>query len=183
MNLTGFYLNLPCGAAVAVLLFFAHVPSRTVKIAGKWSIFAVLEKLDLTGFCLFAPAAIQLILALEWGGTYYPWDSPKIIGLFCGAFGTIIVFAAWEYRIGDEAMIPFSIVSRRVLLFSCLNMGFVLGCLEVTVYYLPIYFQAVRDTSPTMSGIHLLPTLLSNLVFLLVCGGLGMSDPNGRHIE
>jgi hypothetical protein len=63
-------------------------------------------KLDLIGFMLFAPAAIQFILALEWGGTFYHWDSAMVIGLFCGSFGTILVFLTWEYRMGDDAMIP-----------------------------------------------------------------------------
>ena len=174
--MTGFYINLPCGGVVAILLLFIRIPNRAIKITGKQSFRTILGKLDLIGFVLFAPAAIQFIFALEWGGTYYPWNSATIIGLFCGSFGTILVFLAWEYRIGDEAMIPFSIIGRRVLLCSFLNMGFTLGCLEVTCYYLPIYFQSVRNASPTMSGVGLLPTLLTNLIFLLVCGGLGKSD-------
>jgi MFS family permease len=175
-NLTGFYLNLPCGGLIAILLIFIHIPDRTVKFPGKQGFLPVLKKVDLTGFVLFALAIIQLILALEWGGVFYAWNSATIIGLFCGSFCTIVVFLAWEYRIGDEAMIPFSIIGRRVILCSCLNMAFVLGCLEVTAYYLPIYFQAVHNASPTMSGVNLLATLLSSLIFLVITGGLGMSD-------
>ncbi|KAL9065886.1 MAG: hypothetical protein Q9161_007939 [Pseudevernia consocians] len=41
--------------------------------------------LDLVGFSIFAPALIMLLLALQWGGTTFAWNSSQIIGLFCGA--------------------------------------------------------------------------------------------------
>jgi hypothetical protein len=37
-------------------------------------------------------------------------------------------------------------------------------------YYLPIYFQAVRGASPTMSGVDLLPSILSQMIFAIVSG-------------
>jgi MFS family permease len=175
-NLPGFYMNLPCGGLIAILILFIHIPDRTLKLPGKQGFLAVLKKVDLPGLVLFAPAIIQLILALQWGGALYAWNSATIIGLFCGSFCSFVIFLAWEYRIGDEAMVPFSIIGRRAILYSCLNMAFVIGCLEVTVYYLPIYFQSVHNESPTMSGVNLLATLLSSVIFLLIAGGPGMSD-------
>jgi hypothetical protein len=62
------------------------------------------------GFALFAPAAIQFLLALEWGGTRYPWASAIVISLFCGAAGTFAIFIYWEHRKGETAMIPLSMV-------------------------------------------------------------------------
>ncbi len=112
-------------------------------------------------------------MALEWGGTEYPWNSAKIIGLFCGAGGTLIVFVAWEYQAGDRAMIPFSIVRKRVVWSSCLVIGFFFGSLLVFSYYLPIYFQAVKDVSPALSGVYVLPGILSQMVMAVVSGVLG----------
>ena len=63
-KLIGFYINVPCGGAVALLLLFIHVPDRSIKITGKGHILKILKKLDLIGFMLFAPAALQFILAL-----------------------------------------------------------------------------------------------------------------------
>jgi hypothetical protein len=37
-------------------------------------------------------------------------------------------------------------------------------------YYLPIYFQAVRGATPTMSGVDLLPSILSQMIFAIVSG-------------
>ena len=132
----------------------------------------VLRKLDLVGFVLFAPATIQLLLALQWGGVRYPWGSATIIGLFCGAGGTLIIFGLWERHIGEEAMIPLSIIRRRIVWSSCATMFFFFGTMMVTVYYLPIYFQAVKGVSPTKSGIYLLPTIVPQIVMALVSGAL-----------
>jgi MFS transporter, DHA2 family, glioxin efflux transporter len=41
----------------------------------------------------------------------------------------------------------------------------------IIVFYLPIYFQAVKGTTATKSGIDCLPLLLS-VVFSSVCGGV-----------
>ncbi|KAH8593546.1 putative MFS transporter [Bisporella sp. PMI_857] len=167
-----FYINLPLGGFISIFLFLIHVPNSAKKNAGNQSLLDILRNLDLPGFVLFAPATIQLILALQWGGVYHPWNSATIIGLFCGAFSTYLVFLGWEYHVGEEAMVPFSIIGKRVILCSCMNMGFVLGGLNTATYYLPIYFQSVRDASPTMSGVYILPTLLASVLSLMACSVL-----------
>ena len=78
----GFYINLPCGAVAAIFLLFVTLPHRTLKSVGKHTVLDALRKLDLIGFSLFAPAAIQFIFALEWGGIKYSWNSADVL---CGA--------------------------------------------------------------------------------------------------
>ena len=155
---------------------FIRIPDLTTKTQVQSTVFVTLEKLDLFGFALFAPAAVQFFLALEWGGSRYVWDSATIIGLFCGAAGTFCVFLAWEYRRGDSAMIPFSMVKRRIVWCSCLVMFLFMGSMVVTTYYMPIYFQTIRNATPTMSGVYILPAILSQIVFAIISGVLGMSS-------
>lgn len=154
-----------------------RIPDLTSKAQVKSTIRMTLEKLDVFGFALFAPAAIQFLLALEWGGTRYVWSSATVIGLFCGAAGTFSVFLAWEYRRGDSAMIPFSVVRRRIVWSSCLVGSLFMGSMIITSYYMPIYFQTIRNATPTMSGVYILPAILSQMLFATISGVLGMS-PN-----
>lgn len=42
-------------------------------------------------------------------------------------------------------------------------------------YYLPIYFQAIKNDSPMMSGVYMLPSILSQLVFAILSGVLSES--------
>jgi nitrate/nitrite transporter NarK len=117
----------------------------------------------------------MLLLALEWGGSKYPWKSATIIGLLCGAGGMLPIFILWEHRAGEEAMIPLSMVRRRVVWCSCLVIGFFFGSLIIFSYYMPIYFQSVKGVSPSLSGVYLLPAILSQMVMAVVSGILGKS--------
>lgn len=40
-------------------------------------------------------------------------------------------------------------------------------------YFLPLYFQAVLDASPAMSGVYMLPSILGQLFFAGFAGFMG----------
>jgi hypothetical protein len=166
----GFYINLPAGAFVAGFLFFVRIPRPKHQALVTSSFRTVLNGLDLIGFLLFAPAAIMFLLALEWGGNTYRWDSATVIGLFCGAAGAFIVFLAWEYRAGDTAMIPFSMMKKKITFTSCITMFFLTANLITTSYYMAIYFQAVRGVSPLLAGVYILPSILSQMFIAVTVG-------------
>jgi hypothetical protein len=154
---------------------FIHIPDRIVKSTIKPTIMSTISTLDIPGFLLFAPTSIMFLLALEWGGTTYPWEDAKIIGLFCGSAGMLAVFLAWEYKEGDSAMIPFSMLKNRVVYTASLTIFFFFGALLLTAYYLSIYFQGVKGVTPMFSGVYLLPGILSQMVGAVSSGLLGMS--------
>ncbi len=173
-DLPGFYINLPVGAAAAILLLAIRIPDAKENKPKDLSASSALLTLDLVGFFLFAPCAVMFLMALEWGGSKYAWSSATVIGLFCGAGSMLIVFLGWEYRVGDEAMIPLSMVRRRVVWSSCLVIWFFFGAMMVYSYYLPIYFQAVKGTSPLASGVDVLPLIISQMIASIIAGGLGV---------
>ncbi|EOO02311.1 hypothetical protein UCRPA7_2176 [Phaeoacremonium minimum UCRPA7] len=165
-----FYVNLPIGAVVGALLVFIYIPERGTKPALRTVLSTAIESLDLVGFTIFAPASIMFLLALQYGGNEYAWNSATVIGLLCGAAATFVIFLSWEYRKGDDAMIPFSMISQKILWSASVTMFFFLGALFCSNYYLPIYFQAVKNASPTMSGVDILPTILSQVLLAMVSG-------------
>ena len=169
----GFYINLPIGGLVAVTLCFVTIPRQTAKPRAL-SVFRALHgKLDLIGFAIFAPAAIQLLLALEYGGNQYAWNSSTVIGLFCGAFATALLWIIWDYHKGDNALIPLPMLRKRIVWSSCLVYGFLMSQMFTTSYYLPIYFQGVKGVTPTLSGVYLLPMILAQLFSAIGSGILG----------
>ncbi|KAJ9297656.1 hypothetical protein DTO271G3_4431 [Paecilomyces variotii] len=131
-----FYINLPPGGLAILILSTLSIPEQMEK-RPVWINLKniVTEELDLIGFSLFAPACVMFLLAMIWGGTTYPWKSSTIIGLFCGAFATLLMGA--------------------VLLLS---------------YYLPIWFQVVKNASPTMSGVMILPTAIAQVLGAVLAG-------------
>lgn len=169
-----FYINLPPGGLVALLLVLIKIPSASLAEDLALPFWAKLRSMDLIGFAIFAPATIQLFLALQWGGTSYPWRSATIIGLFCGAAGTLCLFFAWTWREGDKAMLPLSVLRRRTVWCSFIVIGVLFASVSLVAYYLPIYFQVVKGASPTNSGVYMLPVILSALFVGILAGFLGM---------
>jgi MFS family permease len=169
----GFYINLPIGALSAVVVLFTGFPTRKVSNTpiSSWEIF---KRLDPVGFLTFAPACVMLLLALQWGGTTYPWKSATIIGLFCGSAAAFCVFVAWEHHCGDQAMMPLSLLKRRIVYSSCITSTGQMGGVQVFAYYLPIWFQVIKGASPTMSGVYFMGTVGPQIVFALLSGFLGM---------
>ncbi|KAI1098442.1 MFS general substrate transporter, partial [Jackrogersella minutella] len=167
-----FYVNLPCGAIVAALLLFRPIPEINPKPPIREVLGKAMGSLDLLGFTLIAPAAIMFFLALQYGGNQYAWDSSVVIGLFVGAAATFAVFLAWEHHKGDEAMLPFSMVRQRVIWSASGTMFFFMGGLYIANYYLPIYFQSILNDSALMSGVHILPTIITQVIFAMSAGVL-----------
>lgn len=131
---TGFYINLPPAAVVLVLLVFTRVPDAHEKPKPLAVLKDLHNKLDLVGFVLFAPAIIMLLLAMQWGGNQYAWDSATIIGLFCGFGGNLLVWAAWNWHKKDAALIPVSMVKKRTVWSACLNIGALMSALYISTY-------------------------------------------------
>ncbi|KAF2645527.1 efflux pump protein [Massarina eburnea CBS 473.64] len=164
-----FYLNLPIGGIAAVVIYFVHFSDPNAKIPYSVSLFRkVIPQLDLLGFVVFAPACIMFLLALQWGGVKYAWKSGTIVGLFVGAGITAALFAAWETRVGEGAMIPGALLRHRIMLASTghtVAMGVIV---MVGSLWMPMYFQAVKGASPTQSGVDTLSSIISQLVFIII---------------
>ncbi|KAF2690511.1 efflux pump protein [Lentithecium fluviatile CBS 122367] len=167
-----FWMNLPVGALAALAIILIPIPDPLPKAPYTFTLlFRIIPQLDLPGFTLFAPACIMFLLALQFGGDEsHAWDSATVIGLLCGAVITFIIFCFWEARIGEKAMIPGALLKNKIVLASsgqtiCLTVTLLVGST-----FMPIYFQAVKGASPTMSGVDLLPSILSQLLFALISG-------------
>lgn len=169
-----FYINLPIGAVAAILLTVIRIPDhRSHENASRQQILkTIVSKLDLPGFVFFAGFAVMVELALSWGGSDYAWNSPTVIGLFCGGGITLVIFVAWEHRVGDGAMIPASVARRREVWSASLYLGFFSGALLCFSYYMPIYFQAVKGVSALTSAVYLLCGILPQLVMAIMSGAL-----------
>lgn len=168
----GFYINLPLGALVVLAVSLLKIPEQRSKEAAVKVLPRLHHYLDLLGFALFAPAVLQLLLALQYGSQTYPWNSSRVIGLFCGAGATFAVWLLWNFRMGDRALLPHSLISRTTIWTSGMYQAFLMSAVYGAIYYLPIYFQAINNASAMLSGVYLLPTILPQLVTAASSGAL-----------
>ncbi|GJN72051.1 hypothetical protein PLIIFM63780_005614 [Purpureocillium lilacinum] len=167
-----FYINLPIGGlAMLIVFFFVHVNRNTASSEGQ-TIKARIMQLDLSGTAIFIPAIICLLLALQWGGADYPWNSAKIIGLFVGFGLMIAIFIGIQFWQGDNGTLPPRLFKNRNVLFSMLFAFFFGAGFFPLIYYLSLYFQAIQGVSAVQAGIKILPLLLATVIISIVSGGL-----------
>ncbi|KEQ72136.1 putative major facilitator superfamily transporter [Aureobasidium namibiae CBS 147.97] len=165
-----FWINLPFGGIglVAVFFFFENPERRHTNMTTKEK----LKQIDLLGAFLLICAIVCLLLALQWGGTTYPWSNSKVWGCLLG-FGLLIsIFIALQIKLGDRATLPPRIlVKNRTVLVSALYSTFFAMGLYTHIFYLPFYFQAVKNTSAEGSGIRCIAYLCSNTIASIIVGG------------
>jgi MFS family permease len=161
--------SLPIGAfSVAVVVLVLHIPRDPND--SKVSYLDRMKELDLIGASILIPAIICLLLAVQWGGNTYPWNNSRIIGLFVGAGLLLILFVYTQIRLGEKATIPPRILKQRTVAAACAFVFFFGAGVFVLMYYLPLYLQAIKGSSPTKSGIQILPLMLSSVLTSILAG-------------
>lgn len=131
-----------------------------------------LRRVDWVGCVLFVSSVIGLLIPLTWGGVMYPWSHwrtlfPLIISLF-----GMVVFVIWEERFATEPLIPFRVMKNRTAAANYLGTflhGLILWCL---LYYMPLYFEAVKGFSPIISGVALFPATFTVAPAAVIVGML-----------
>jgi hypothetical protein len=162
-----FYINLPLGAvATAILVLVLHIPTQNDKECVP--LVQQFKKLDPLGTLFFLPGMVCLLLALQWGGTTYAWSSWRLI-LLLTLFS--VLFLAWlavQVFMPDTATVPMRILTQRTIAAAFAYALSSQGSALVIFYYIPLFFQALKEFSPINSGLATLPTVLS-----LVIGAIG----------
>ncbi|KAH8886588.1 putative MFS multidrug transporter [Thozetella sp. PMI_491] len=166
-----FYVNLPIGGAVAAAIAFIHIPDHLQKPRLADAFRNGIVDFDIPGFILFAPSVIMFFLALQYGGNQFAWNSSIVIGLFVGSGVTFLAWLIWDRHAGEKAMLPLSMMKKRLVWSSCICGSFMAGSIFVTAYYLPIYFQAVLGQTPFESGVDVLANIVSQMAFGVAAGG------------
>ncbi len=138
-----FYINLPFGALTAAFIIpFFTVKRQGKKVEATWR--EQIRKFDLEGNALFLPCIICLLLALQWGGSKYPWNSGRIIALLVISGLLALGFIAVQWWKQEEATVPPRVFLNRNV-WGCALFGAMLGAaFFVLVYYL-------REFLPTLT--------------------------------
>ncbi|CAG7932952.1 unnamed protein product [Penicillium olsonii] len=147
-----FYINFPFigvgGVLVILFLKLKLAPSSLVE---------KLSRIDYVGTVIFVGSMSSFLIPLSWGGVSYDWDSWRtLVPLIVGVVG-LFVFAFYEYRFATDPIIPPVIFKNKTATVSFIGsvlQGLILWC---ALYYLPLYYEAVKEYSPIISGVALFP--------------------------
>lgn len=168
-----FYLNLPVGGAATLILLLSLRKLPPSARGERLPFWRMMRRLDPIGTVSFVASIICLLIALQWGGTRYPWSSGRIIALLV-IFGVLLlVFVLSQALLAPKnATIPRNIVKNRSMAFGAWFAFCQGAAFNLFVFYLPLYFQTIKNASPIRSGVDYLPLILINTVGILLAGVL-----------
>ncbi|WP_082725788.1 MDR family MFS transporter [Limnochorda pilosa] len=156
-----FYINLPVALLALGAVLYALPTVRTEHRA----------RIDWTGSTLLVVGLVLLLLALTWAGVQYPWGSPRILGLFAGAFLFLGLFVAAERRAEEPVIAPELFRNRIFASTAAVALLISLGMFG-SIMFLPLFVQGVLGETAQQSGHILTPMMLSFIGGSVVGGQL-----------
>lgn len=147
-----FWINLPfVGIGTPMVVVFLKLNFKTS------SLLAKLGRVDWVGTILFLASTTGVLIPITWGGVMYQWTSWRTLVplILCGI--GLVVFIIYEEYFAPEPLIRTSVFKTRtaaVTYAETVIHGIVLWSL---LYYMPLYYEAVKGFSPILSGVALFP--------------------------
>jgi EmrB/QacA subfamily drug resistance transporter len=166
-----FLINLPIGiAALIFVVSYLHVPHH--KKSGR---------IDWWGALTITVAVVPILIAAQEGQKWGWWSgiatdqngafsNPGTILLYAIAVVGIVTFILAERRMGEDALLPFSLFKSSTFTMSTI-LGVVVGAgMFGGMMTLPLILQIVYGANPTESGFLMLPMVLGMMSASILSG-------------
>lgn len=135
-------------------------------------------EIDYLGTILFTGAIVSGVMAVNFGGTVYAWNSGRIIGLFVTSGICFILFGLQQAftitTTKDRRIFPGQFLKSKIMIILFSETAAASTATFLPIYFIPLFFQFVRNDSALEAGVRLLP-LVCFLVFGCVANGAIMS--------
>lgn len=82
--------------------------------------------LDILGALLIVGGVSALFMALEWGGSVYPWSDSRVWGCLLTFSLVLLAFSVQQFLRGERATMPGRVISHRSVL-ACYIFAFMLN--------------------------------------------------------
>ncbi|UIP57704.1 Putative multidrug resistance protein MdtD [Agromyces marinus] len=155
-----FLINVPIGlVALAVVMRFLHLPRHEHPGV----------RIDWWGASAIIVGLVPLLLVAE-EGRDWGWTSPLAIACYAlGATG-LTAFVFIERAMGDDAIIPLKLFRSATFSMATVIGVFVGFGMFGAMLTLPLYLQLVLGSTPTESGLQMLPMILGLMVASIASG-------------
>ncbi|KIY01089.1 uncharacterized protein Z520_02641 [Fonsecaea multimorphosa CBS 102226] len=166
-----FFLQLPFIVVYGVLAIFScpdNLGPHLAKTQGK-TLGEAFKSFDTYGTIGMILTVSGLILGVNLGGNVFTWRHPLVISslVISGIAGVSLVFVE---RKAERPILPLRLFSTTPLA-NVNGSNFIASMLTNTVLFnVPLYLQAVRQTSPTTSGLYLVPPLVGASIAAILAG-------------
>ena len=138
------------------------------------TLFDKLARFDWVGGVLNGAVLVIFMIVLSFSGSVYAWNSGSAIALWV-AFGvTLVVYVIQQYcalsTTKENRIFPVHFLRNRTMVLLFIATAAAASAYEVTLYYIPLFFQFTRGDSAIKAALRLLPMICVFIFFVLVAG-------------
>ncbi|KAK2759174.1 hypothetical protein FQN54_003274 [Arachnomyces sp. PD_36] len=168
-----FYINL-CVSGLFAPVYLFYIPSFKPRAGNR--IIKLVREFDTVGMILSVGAIITIIMAINFGGTLYRWNSGQTIALFVVSVVLFIIFGIQQettlFTNTSDRIFPAHFLRNvnAVLLYICASAVNTAGF--IPIYYVPLYFQFTRGDDAIRAAVRLLPLIFVLSAAILANGHL-----------
>lgn len=123
-------------------------------------------------------AVFSFLIGLDRGGNVSFNDS-IVLGALCISLIAFLAFIHVEGHIASEPFAPGHIVKERTIFSSCMANFFSFAGYMATLFYIPLYYQAVASLSAGEAGLRIVPAIAGGVSGSLF-GGI-MMQKTGKY--
>lgn len=152
---TAFLIQVP----ICALHFFAVYWKVDIP-AGPGSMVEKLKRVDVFGALSLVSAVSLVLVALSLGGNQKDWSDPIVLASLAAGIVLLMVFVYVEKYVAREPLMPMTVLFRRTPGFVALACWFISMSQFGIIFNVPLYFQAVEETSSSYAGLHLIPNAI-----------------------
>ncbi|TIB07299.1 hypothetical protein E3P92_03919 [Wallemia ichthyophaga] len=150
-----FWINLPTSAIAFTMLFFFLNVSQPPHASFKEKF----NSFDYLGLILIVGGAVCVLLGFSLASSL-SWQHAATISLLIIGWLLLITFGIWEIKAekkGVSVMVPprlFKSITPTAILIGCAAHSL---AFYISGFYLPLYFQYAKMSTPTFAGLHVIP--------------------------
>ncbi|KAK9357382.1 hypothetical protein V1504DRAFT_436798 [Lipomyces starkeyi] len=158
-----FLLQVPFIVVSSVAIYF-NLKSKPTPVSSD-SVSETADKLsriDFAGSITLVLSLVLYLLGLSIGGNSVSWFSfPVFVAFFLGTI-FLAAFIYVELYIAREPVIPITLLKDRTIFDASFTNWLIMMSNYTQLFYVPIYFIAIRGISPTQAGTNIIPNFLGS---------------------
>ncbi|TID02520.1 Vacuolar membrane amino acid uptake transporter fnx2 [Colletotrichum higginsianum] len=127
------------------------------------------RRVDFLGAATLVAAVVALLVGLD-SGSNHGWSAPVTLAALAA---TPVLFAAFvfvEMRVASHPFAPGHVIFDRSLFACYLANFFGIAAHIASIFFLPLFFQAVQGASATVAGAALVPAMVASVTASVSAG-------------
>lgn len=121
-------------------------------------------------------ACVSGVMAINFGGVIYPWNSAQTIACFVVSGVLFIIFGLQQYlcflTTEETRIFPCQFLAQRILIILFMQMSAATTIFFLPIYFVPLFLQFVKGDSAIEAGVRLLPFICLSVAAVLMNGAL-----------